>query len=428
MANDPYGLELSGISPEISGDLRSLKRRDAIANALLEQSQQPLQTNRMAGGYVVPINPLEGLGKLAQAYSANKIGKENDAKFSDIGTKYQGALSDAIANHVNAISGTPAQPAQETSEDSFGTPAQAAVPASPDAIRKANIASLTSAFPQVQQLGKLGFEQQFKGEESAAAREQRSSDLQAQRDQREHELKLKMEDSRLSRQDRADLMLQLQDMKNEGTRQTRAMVGALRNPPAPSMTDIIDPTNPNQMIKIDARVYKGGSIGSPGVIGVGGKEPTAAKKAEQVDSGRNTVSSLVSQLHDYYDQLDKNGGIVNPDKGTMANISASGQSSSLGQYIGNKVGTQNQSVRTSIEQQRPALLNAIKQATGMSAKQMDSNAELKLWLQSVTDPSQDVKANRSTLNKLDELYGLGGKTASPNATAAPSSSPRVVDW
>jgi hypothetical protein len=46
-------------------------------------------------------------------------------------------------------------------------------------------------------------------------------------------------------------------------------------PVAPTVTQIVDPTNPNQMISVDARRYQGGGVGSPGVIGVGGKEPGA---------------------------------------------------------------------------------------------------------------------------------------------------------
>ena len=46
-------------------------------------------------------------------------------------------------------------------------------------------------------------------------------------------------------------------------------------PVAPTVTQIVDPTNPTQMISVDARRYQGGGVGSPGVIGVGGKEPGA---------------------------------------------------------------------------------------------------------------------------------------------------------
>jgi len=53
-------------------------------------------------------------------------------------------------------------------------------------------------------------------------------------------------------------------------------LGPGKEPPAPSVTQIQDPTNASQMITIDARTYKGGGIGSPGVIGLAGKTPGSA--------------------------------------------------------------------------------------------------------------------------------------------------------
>ncbi len=49
-----------------------------------------------------------------------------------------------------------------------------------------------------------------------------------------------------------------------------------REAPAPSVTQIQDPTNASQMLTIDARTYKGGGVGSPGVIGLAGKTPGSA--------------------------------------------------------------------------------------------------------------------------------------------------------
>jgi hypothetical protein len=66
-------------------------------------------------------------------------------------------------------------------------------------------------------------------------------------------------------------------------------------PLAPSITEIQDPTNPSQTLRIDARVYKGGGLGSPGVIGLGvPKTPqvsvtTVGEKAESGEYGKLLV-------------------------------------------------------------------------------------------------------------------------------------------
>lgn len=53
-------------------------------------------------------------------------------------------------------------------------------------------------------------------------------------------------------------------------------LGPGKEAPAPSVTQIQDPTNASQMLTIDARTYKGGGVGSPGVIGLAGKTPGSA--------------------------------------------------------------------------------------------------------------------------------------------------------
>jgi hypothetical protein len=41
----------------------------------------------------------------------------------------------------------------------------------------------------------------------------------------------------------------------------------------------------------------------------------------------------------------------------------------------------------------------------MSAKQMDSNAELKMYLAAATDPTLDLQTNLNALSQLESLYG-----------------------
>lgn len=176
-------------------------------------------------------------------------------------------------------------------------------------------------------------------------------------------------------------------------------------PVAPSYRDVLDPKDSTRLITVDGRLYKGGTVGDVGVIGVAGKEPGAAKANETRGTGKESVSSLISTLKDHYDQLNTGGGIVNTKEAW--NVGNALQSSGIGQFGGRVFGTQNQSLRNQITQQRPLLLQAIRQATGMSSKQMDSNVELKIYLAAATDPTLDYQANVAALKKLDKLYGTG---------------------
>jgi hypothetical protein len=144
-------------------------------------------------------------------------------------------------------------------------------------------------------------------------------------------------------------------------------------------------------------------------------------KTQLKDQGALDFDTQVLNLRTKYKQLDEMGGIVNPDKSTISNIIAGAESSGLGQIVGGKLGTQSQSIRNEIAQARPLLLQSIKQATGMSSKQMDSNAELQLYLRSATDPNIDIKANLAALDNIQSLYGSGklqatGANNKPNLT------------
>lgn len=52
-----------------------------------------------------------------------------------------------------------------------------------------------------------------------------------------------------------------------------------RNEPAPTMTEIIDPTDQSRTLRIDAKTYRGGGLGSPGVVGISGQNVAPLGKA-----------------------------------------------------------------------------------------------------------------------------------------------------
>ena len=69
-------------------------------------------------------------------------------------------------------------------------------------------------------------------------------------------------------------------------------------------------------------------------------------------------------------------------------------------------------------------MTTIMQAMGLSAKQLDSNAELKLWLSAATDPTLDLEANRDALNNLERMLTGKGKGAGAGATPPAVSKPK----
>lgn len=157
----------------------------------------------------------------------------------------------------------------------------------------------------------------------------------------------------------------------------------------------------------------------------------ADQKALNQDAGRQSVSQIIAQLSSYYTDLEKGGGITSTDQNIGSNIGAWAGSTGVGQTVGSMLGTKNQSARDAIEQTRPLLMQAIMKATGMSAKQMDSNAELKMYLATATDPTKSLQANRAALQRLEEMFGMGagslgsGGGSAPKQNQTPARVPKV---
>ena len=161
-----------------------------------------------------------------------------------------------------------------------------------------------------------------------------------------------------------------------------------------------------KQILSQGRIPVGYAMNSDGTLSalVGG--PADAKRQQQISAAED-FDTQISDLRDKYKQLDAMGGIINPDKSLANNLMAGAESSGIGQIVSGKIGTQAQSIRNEIIQKRPLLLQSIKQSTGMSAKQMDSNKEMEMYLKAATDPNLDIKANLAALDNMYKLYGSG---------------------
>jgi hypothetical protein len=117
--------------------------------------------------------------------------------------------------------------------------------------------------------------------------------------------------------------------------------------------------------------------------------------------------------------LDKANAIPSEKRGGFANAMDYFGTSSLGREVQKMVGTTASKHMSEIINSRKLLATAIKNATGMSAQEMNSNVELKLTLDALTDPTQGIEAARSTLDTIEELYGAprAAATAAPPAAA-----------
>jgi hypothetical protein len=193
--------------------------------------------------------------------------------------------------------------------------------------------------------------------------------------------------------------------------------------PAPVLTEIRNPKNPDELLRIDARTGQ--------VIGVSGKEPKAVEREAKAAAGKNELASELDNIRIAYDNLNQMRAIPSTGRNVLSNIAAGTAASGVGQTLGRLAGTPEQTERDVIKSGRLRLVNAIKNATGMSAQQLNSNVELKNMLDSVTDPSQSIETVNRILDQIQETYLTGAApsmgrpsaakpAARPSAPAAPA--------
>lgn len=343
----------------IEEEQSAINRRQKMAQLLMEQGQQPMEINQVAGGYVVPVSPLAGVAKVAQQLAGAYTGRKTDEAQSELNKQKVGALVDAVNG----------------GELNYGKLAESGV--DPSSIAKIIV-----------------------------DRQNKQTDLEQKLAEKKLELSLPTTEQRNA-----------EYATNGNIEGARKLVADRLNNPLPWMTYNLNAAN---SASDNARKEKQAELSNQEaylkIKELEDKLNQNKDKSGQKSEAQQNVETTIAALRDQYDQLKNKGAITDTSKGGIDNLSASASSSTAGQALGKMFGTEAQSLRNNIAQTRPILLQQIMKATGMSAKQMDSNAELKLYLSTATDPTLDYQTNMKALDNLMNLYG-GAKSEKPPASS-----------
>jgi hypothetical protein len=133
-----------------------------------------------------------------------------------------------------------------------------------------------------------------------------------------------------------------------------------------------------------------------------------------------TAQGNIDELKNIYTNLKKMGAMVSPAQAADRNVVARIRASGIGQVLEGAVGTQAQTQRDRVASIRPQLMQSLAKATGMTGKQLDSNADVKLFMQTVTDPTKSYEANMEAINGLERFLKANAKTATAATPAAPA--------
>jgi hypothetical protein len=230
----------------------------------------------------------------------------------------------------------------------------------------------------------LGIVSQYGSPDKVLAVLQASADRTAQRESAVQMAKDKLDANVQMAKDRGATQMQIAEMQIEGRKQIAELVASLKGP--------------------SAAVIK------------------AEERANKIAEGKEGLSDTVTVAKTLVEDLAKMGGMTSTAKGPLANLVTSLGTGTVGQIGGRLVGTETQAKRDELKSVRLQLLNAVKEATGMSATQLNSNVELKTWLDSLGGEGMTKEANLAILNNISNRYlkGTGGAPSgnAPMGTAA----------
>jgi hypothetical protein len=179
-SSDPLGLFASGLPPEMAAEWSGLTRQQAIEQALLQQSMQPLGGTLDAGRFKVARSPLEGVAKIVQAFMAQKGLDAGDKKMADLGQRYQQGQADEVSRYVQRKAGTPGTSEaiiDETANQGEGAPATINAPGVAADPRGAVQMAILSRNPMLQKLGTLDLTHMNRQEDLSVA-DKRARELQ----------------------------------------------------------------------------------------------------------------------------------------------------------------------------------------------------------------------------------------------------------
>jgi len=146
----------------------------------------------------------------------------------------------------------------------------------------------------------------------------------------------------------------------------------------------------------------------------------AEEKAAKIAEGQQGLADTVEVAKTLVKDIADKGGMTTTSQSALANMVTSLGTGTVGQFASRAAGTEVQSKRDELKSVRLQLLNAVKESTGMSATQLNSNVELKTWLDSLGAENMTKEANLAILNNISNRYLKPGAKPPMVPSAAPT--------
>lgn len=313
-----------GMPTDYGAEQADIERRRKYAEMLSQQSMEPLQSTT-AGGYVVPINPLQGLAKMLQAYSGRRGQEMATEQGKDLAARRSQALAEALGGMPRARTEDLNPVAKDDEGNQMPGAYKTTYPSMPDYAQwQAKLAPLGA---DAVAMGGNFIGMQQRAQEADETRQFRAQQSDEARQARLHEIQLRLQDQRTTAAERAALLqqqqterLEFQRAQAEVQRQfqdqmarqaaierenlariTSGMAAANRNPVA-----VMGPNGPvyvppNQAIGMTPASMDMGLQGGLAGAKAGGKTQGESQANAQIDLPRvvanaNNALNLVDQM------------------------------------------------------------------------------------------------------------------------------------
>jgi hypothetical protein len=149
----------------------------------------------------------------------------------------------------------------------------------------------------------------------------RRNQIEARAAEKEKELEFKRErdlekaaDQKARDEAQREFLREMAKLNNDTKESLARLAGSLKPAPAPALTTIVNPENPNETITVDARIYKGGGKNAAGVIGAG--KPSAAQ--EKSTLLKQQLSKDLDFAINELTEVTKDGGLIDKSTGSGA--------------------------------------------------------------------------------------------------------------
>ena len=153
-------------------------------------------------------------------------------------------------------------------------------------------------------------------------------------------------------------------------------------------------------------------------------QPVTVGTRKQI-KGQSNIDKTLDKMLGTYDQLVTSGDMISSQTAAADPLGTVGRylkGTSFGQETEKALGSKAQDKRNRISALRGQLLQDIKEATGQTSKELDSNFELKSALERLGDPTMSIESIRAIVSDLSSRYG-SGKIKLPEEAAAPAAAP-----